>query len=289
MSKLNPAALPPIHFRTMRETLAVSHHDLSRLLGGRNRDLLRRWDTKASASRPAWDIVNGQLLAACDMINTALARSSDLPDGTTINLTVHPDNGSAQGAGITMPAIWHRALVGMVALTLASDRLAFTISYAGAADPTSRTCARFRTLREVLGIRRRDLAGLLGTHPDLVTRWDFTIPPPRAAWQVINQQATDTITAINTALDQADTLTPGAGVHLTTYGTDESAQAAGITYPASWHRATTGAVAVTLASAGAPYRIDLPEHERPTLPPQEEVGPLVYGVTVEDADTPTEP
>ena len=119
-------------------------------------------------------------------------------------------------------------------------------------DP--RSPAEFRTMREILGISGPDIAGRLGVRGRTQRYWDLKTVAPDAAWSILDEQ----LEWIERTIDDILDAPADEQVHLIVYPNDDTAAAAGIPVPASWHRAAMGHVALALRAEGRACRIDYP-------------------------------
>ncbi|MDU5874542.1 MAG: hypothetical protein E6Z28_05870 [Actinomyces urogenitalis] len=120
-------------------------------------------------------------------------------------------------------------------------------------DP--RTPAHFRVMRETLGISNADIARILDVSDRSVHKWNFTITAPDAAWEILDEQAERVQGSVDELLARAERQGEGEPVVLRVYPSDETAEAAGVPMPASWHRAAAGIAALALEGEG--YRVEM--------------------------------
>lgn len=120
-------------------------------------------------------------------------------------------------------------------------------------DP--RTPAYFRVMRETLGISNADIARILDVSDRSVHKWNFTITAPDAAWKILDEQAERVQGSVDELLARAERQGEGEPVVLRVYPSDETAEAAGVPMPASWHRAAAGIAALALEGEG--YRVEM--------------------------------
>lgn len=128
MPRLNTDPRQPAHFRTMRETLGISRQDLARILDVAVTSA-RDWDLRSTAPDAAWDILDRQAARVDQVLDDVL---DSLDDGSTgpVSLTVYRSDEAAVRAGVRMPASWHRACIGHVALELMAQGHEVEVSYA---------------------------------------------------------------------------------------------------------------------------------------------------------------
>ena len=117
MPRTNNDPRSPAEFRTMREILGISGPTLADRLGVRGRTQ-RYWDLKTVAPDAAWDILDEQIEWIERTIDEILRDLKNTPNDEQVHLTVYPNNTLAAAAGIPVPASWHRAAIGHIALAL---------------------------------------------------------------------------------------------------------------------------------------------------------------------------
>lgn len=122
-------------------------------------------------------------------------------------------------------------------------------------NPDPRTPAHFRVMRETLGISNADIARILDVSDRSVHKWNFTVTAPDAAWAILDEQAERVQGSMDALLARAEQQGEGEPVVLRVYPSDETAEAAGVSMPASWHRAAAGIAALALEGEG--YRVEM--------------------------------
>ena len=117
MPRINKDSRSPAEFRTMRELLGISGPVLADALGVNPRSQ-RAWDYKTTAPDIAWAVIDQRIEWIEEMSGTILNESEDAPDNREIILVVYPNDDAARRAGCSVPASWHRAAMGHVAMIL---------------------------------------------------------------------------------------------------------------------------------------------------------------------------
>lgn len=117
MPRINKDSRSPAEFRTMREVLGISGPVLADTLDVNPRSQ-RAWDYKTTAPDTAWAVIDQRIEWIEEMSGTILNESEDAPDNREIILVVYPNDDAARRAGCSVPASWHRAAMGHVAMIL---------------------------------------------------------------------------------------------------------------------------------------------------------------------------
>lgn len=117
MPRINKDSRSPAEFRTMRELLGISGPVLADALGVNPRSQ-QAWDCKTTAPNIAWAVIDQRIEWIEEMADTILNESEDAPDNREIILVVYPNDDAARRAGCSVPASWHRAAMGHVAMIL---------------------------------------------------------------------------------------------------------------------------------------------------------------------------
>jgi len=112
----------------MREILGISGPDVADRLSVRGRTQ-RYWDLRTVAPDAAWDILDERIEWIERTIDEILDDLEDAPDDEQVHLIVYPNDALAAAAGIPVPASWHRAAMGHVALALRAEGRACRIDY----------------------------------------------------------------------------------------------------------------------------------------------------------------
>ena len=128
MPRTNNDPRSPAEFRTMREILGVSGPALADRLGVRGRTQ-RYWDLKTVAPDAAWDILDGQIEWIEQAVDEILNDPRSTSGNDQVHLIVYPNDTLAAAAGILVPASWHRAAIGHIALALRAEGWDCRIDY----------------------------------------------------------------------------------------------------------------------------------------------------------------
>lgn len=128
MPRTNNDPRSPAEFRTMREILGISGPDVADRLSVRGRTQ-RYWDLRTVAPDAAWDILDERIEWIERTIDEILDDLEDAPADEQVHLIVYPNDAAAAAAGIPVPASWHRAAMGHVALALRAEGRACRIDY----------------------------------------------------------------------------------------------------------------------------------------------------------------
>ena len=128
MPRINKDSRSPAEFRTMREVLGISGPVLADALGvSRQVACLayqfsprsqRAWDYKTTAPDTAWAVIDQRIEWIEDTAGTILNESENASNNGEIILVVYPNDDAARRAGCSVPASWHRAAMGHVAMIL---------------------------------------------------------------------------------------------------------------------------------------------------------------------------
>ena len=117
MPRINKDSRSPAEFRTMRELLGISGPVLADALDVNPRSQ-RAWDYKTTAPDTAWAVIDQRIEWIEDTAGTILNESEDASNNGEIILVVYPNDDAARRAGCSVPASWHRAAMGHVAMIL---------------------------------------------------------------------------------------------------------------------------------------------------------------------------
>jgi len=101
----------------MREALGISGPVLADALGVSPRSQ-RAWDCKTTAPDTAWAVIDQRIEWIEETAGTILNESEDASNNGEIILVVYPNDDAARRAGCSVPASWHRAAMGHVAMIL---------------------------------------------------------------------------------------------------------------------------------------------------------------------------
>ena len=117
MPRINKDLRSPAEFRTMREALGISGPVLADALDINPRSQ-RAWDYKTTAPDTAWAVIDQRIEWIEETAGTILNESEDTSNNGEIILVVYPNDDAARRAGCSVPASWHRAAMGYVAMIL---------------------------------------------------------------------------------------------------------------------------------------------------------------------------
>ena len=101
----------------MREVLGISGPVLADTLDVNPRSQ-RAWDYKTTAPDTAWAVIDQRIEWIEETAGTILNESEDASNNGEIILVVYPNDDAARQAGCSVPASWHRAAMGHVAMIL---------------------------------------------------------------------------------------------------------------------------------------------------------------------------
>lgn len=125
MPRTNAESRSPAEFRTMREVLGISGPVLADVLGVNPRSQ-RAWDYTRVAPDAAWATLDHQEEWIRETADRLL---EGVPDDERVRLVVYPNDAAAAAAGVPVPASWHRAAMGHLALILRAEGRACRIDY----------------------------------------------------------------------------------------------------------------------------------------------------------------
>ena len=117
MPRINKDSRSPAEFRTMREVLGISGPVLADTLDVNPRSQ-RAWDYKTTAPDIAWAVIDQRIEWIEETADAILKESEDASNNREIVLVVYPNDEAARRAGCSVPASWHRAAMGHVAMIL---------------------------------------------------------------------------------------------------------------------------------------------------------------------------
>ena len=117
MPRINKDSRSPAEFRTMREVLGISGPVLADTLDVNPRSQ-RAWDYKTTAPDTAWAVIDQRIEWIEETADAILNESEDASNNREIVLVVYPNDEAARRAGCSVPASWHRAAMGHVAMIL---------------------------------------------------------------------------------------------------------------------------------------------------------------------------
>ena len=117
MPRIDKDSRSPAEFRTMREILGISGPVLAGALDVNPRSQ-RAWDYKAMAPDIAWAVIDRRIEWIEETADAILNESEDASNNREIVLVVYPNDEAARRAGCSVPASWHRAAMGHVAMIL---------------------------------------------------------------------------------------------------------------------------------------------------------------------------
>ena len=101
----------------MREVLGISGPVLADTLDVNPRSQ-RAWNYKTMAPDIAWAVIDQRIEWIEETADAILNESEDASNNREIVLVVYPDEDAARRAGCSVPASWHRAAMGHVAMIL---------------------------------------------------------------------------------------------------------------------------------------------------------------------------
>ena len=128
MPRLNDDGRAPAEFRTMREILGISGPVLADVLGVNPRSQ-RAWDYRTAAPHAAWQVLDRQEEWIRQTADRLLVELEAAPADEVTTLVVYPNDAAAADAGVAVPASWHRAAIGHVALVLRAAGRPCRIAY----------------------------------------------------------------------------------------------------------------------------------------------------------------
>ena len=117
MPRIDKDSRSPAEFRTMREVLGISGPVLADTLDVNPRSQ-RAWNYKTTAPDVAWAVIDQRIEWIEETAGTILNESEDASNNGEIILVVYPNDDAARRAGCSVPASWHRAAMGHVAMIL---------------------------------------------------------------------------------------------------------------------------------------------------------------------------
>lgn len=133
MSKTPQAGRTPARFRALRTACGISRSDLARILEVAPRTV-RAWDYKAIAPAAAWCIVEAQAQRVTEEVDAALELLDEATEGRPaperVELVAYVNDTSAKAAGLDIPATWHCATIGHIAMAMEAEGHTVSIVYA---------------------------------------------------------------------------------------------------------------------------------------------------------------
>ena len=107
----------PIEAVMMVAAEPVPASDIADALGVSPRSQ-RAWDCKTTAPDTAWAVIDQRIEWIEETAGTILNESENASNNGEIILVVYPNDDAARRAGCSVPASWHRAAMGHVAMIL---------------------------------------------------------------------------------------------------------------------------------------------------------------------------